>query len=190
MQYLQPSITLEPHPPNAGATQQPLPIASSSQPTITELPPRPQRPTEPKTRSRPRPTPKTSQAPPQPNFQEGGSSGSGSNEERTPPRPSTPPQNEARRTRLTRETNLKEGTTEEQDMACPTLIIPSKIGIQKLREVFEEANNRRTINTTTYRNFRSAYNNWVRSAGDKDMKKQHLQEPKELYRKKKIYIYI
>ena len=184
MQYLQPSIILQPHQPNAGATQQPLPIASSSQPTTTELQPRPQRPTQPKTKSRPRPTPKASQAPPQSNFQEGGASGSGNNEEeRTPPRPSTPPRNEPRRTRLTRKTNLKEGTTEEQDMASPTLIIPSKIGIQKLRELFEEANNRKTINATTYRNYRSAYNNWVRSAGDKEMKKQYLQELKDLYRK-------
>ena len=185
MQYLQPSIILQPHQPNTGATQQPLPIASSSQPTTTELQPRPQRPTEPKTKSRPRPTPKTSQAPPQPNFQEGGASGSGENpeEERTPPRPSTPPRNEPRRTRLTRKTNLKEGTTEEQETASPTLIIPSKIGIQKLRELFEEANNRKTINATIYRNFRSAYNNWVRSAGDKEMKKQYLQELKDLYRK-------
>ena len=91
MQYLQPSIILEPHQPNFGATQQPLPIASSSQPTITEIPPRPQRPTEPRAKNRPRPTPKATPAPPQPNFQEGGSSGSGSNEERTPPRQSTPP---------------------------------------------------------------------------------------------------
>ena len=67
MQYLQPSIILEPHQPNVGATQQPLPVASSSQPTITELP-RPQRPTEPRGKSRPRPTPKASPAPPQPNF--------------------------------------------------------------------------------------------------------------------------
>ena len=36
MQYLQASIVLQPHQPNVGATQQPLPIASSSQPTQAE----------------------------------------------------------------------------------------------------------------------------------------------------------
>ena len=180
MEYLQPSIVLQPHQPNVGATQQPLPIASSSQPTLAELPPIPrpipQRPTEPRTKSRPRPSPKTP-PPPQPNFQQGGSSSSSGN---APPQ--QPPQNERPRTRLTRKTNLKEGTTEEQDMASPTLIIPSKIGIQKLREVFEEANNRNTINTKTYRSYKSIYNNWIRSAGDKEMKKQYLKDLKDLYR--------
>ena len=184
MEYLQPSIVLQPHQPNVGATQQPLPIASSSQPTLAELPPIPrpipQRPTEPRTKARPRPSPKTP-PPPQPNFQEGGSSSSSGNA--PPPQPPQPPQNERPRTRLTRKTNLKEGTTEEQDMASPTLIIPSKIGIQKLREVFEEANNRNTINTKTYRSYKSIYNNWIRSAGDKEMKKQYLKELKDLYRK-------
>ena len=67
MQYLQPSIVLQPHQPNVGATQQPLPIASSSQPTVSELPalpPIPQRPTEPRGKPRPRPSPKTSPEPP------------------------------------------------------------------------------------------------------------------------------
>ena len=201
MEYLQPSIVLQPHQPNVGATQQPLPIASSSQPTLAELPPIPrpipQRPTEPRTKSRPRPSPKTP-PPPQPNFQEGGSQSSRASGDasRSFARSSTeasssssgnapppqPPQNERPRTRLTRKTNLKEGTTEEQDMASPTLIIPSKIGIQKLREVFEEANNRNTINTKTYRSYKSIYNNWIRSAGDKELKKQYLKELKDLYR--------
>ena len=182
MQYLQPSIILEPHQPNFGATQQPLPIASSSQPTITELPPRPQRPTQPKTKSRPRPTPKTSRAPPQPNFQEGGASGSGENpeEERTPPRPSTPPPK--KKGSIKRDRNILKESQDEETATTTKLIIPSKIGIQKLREVFEEANNRKTINATTYRNYKSIYNNWIRSAGDKDMKKQYLQDLKDLYR--------
>ena len=78
IQYLQPTTILQPHQPNVGAIQQTLPVASSSQPAISELP-RPQRPTEPRVKSRPRPTPKTSPAPPQPNYQEGGASGSGEN---------------------------------------------------------------------------------------------------------------
>ena len=307
MQYLQPSIILQPHQPNVGATQQPLPIASSSQPTVSELPalpaiprPIPQRPTEPRGKTRPRPSPKTSPEPPRPNFQQGGSqssrasgaASSSSSGNAPPPEPPQPPPfqkdvdisklykesrnvlfsgwgsindsaiinelselplhdysrinpknissrtlqtlfniakirnqlspieeeeinkvidknnkggstdekeerviklfndifkertpyNAPRKTPLTRKTNMKEGTTEEQERASPTLIIPSKIGIQKLREVFEEANNRNTINTKTYRSYKSLYNKWVKSAGDKDMKKQHLQELKDLYR--------
>ena len=297
MQYLQPSIMLQPHQPNVGATQQPLPVASSSQPTASELPalppPIPKRPTEPRGKPRPRPSPKTSpEPPPRPNFQQGGASSSSSAPPPPPPPPQQeeetidiealykkskhiyfsgwgtkgekelieelsklplndysriepkeiemrtlqslfniakvrnqltkadeakieevidknnrggtvdekdervinlfneifrpPPLNVPRKTNLTRKTNMKEGTTEEQDMASPTLIIPSRIGIQKLREVFEEANNRHTINTKTYRNYRSIYNKWLKSSGDKEMKKQYLQELKDLY-KQQIY---
>ena len=189
MQYLQPSIILQPHQPNVGATQQPLPIASSSQPTVSELPalppiPRtmPQRPTEPRGKPRPRPSPKTSPEPSsRPNFQQGGSSSSSGN--------APPPQEETPRTRLNKKTNTKkdgnitkERQDEEEEPAGSKLIIPSRIGIQKLREVFEEANNRNTINTKTYRNYRSLYNSWVRAAGDKDRKKQLLQDLKDLYR--------
>ena len=290
MQYLQPTTILQPHQPNVGATQQPLPIAASSQPTISELP-RPQRPTEPRVKSRPRPTPKTSPAPPQTNFQEGGASGSGENA--PPPRQEenqdirnlmrqveeqnifpvhgsdhsgltdkyvaralaklnlndfstidpenlsfktvvelfriaklrnnlsqtdeakimeifneinrernistnnssdakrlfteifrgrTPPTEEEPVRRGSRKPKKSISKNEEDVEPSTTLIIPSKIGIQKLREVFEEANNRNTINTRTYRNYRSIYNNWVKASGNKDMKKQYLQELKDLYR--------
>ena len=191
MQYLEPSIILQPHQPNAGATQQPLPIASSSQPTLSELPalpatpqPIPQRPTEPRGKARPRPSPKTSpEPPPRPNFQQGGSSSSSGN---APP-PEPPQTEDPPRTRLNKKTNTKKDgniTKERQEEEEPTsskLIIPSKIGIQKLREVFEEANNRNTINTKTYRNYRSIYNSWVRAAGDKDRKNN-------IYKISKIYI--
>ena len=304
MQYLQPSIILRPHQPNVGATQQPLPIASSSQPTVSELPalpatpqPIPQRPTEPRGKSRPRPSPKTSPEPPRPNFQQGGSSSSSGNA--PPPQQEEnqeirnlmrqvdeqnifpvwgaehneitdkfmaktlaklnlndyssidpqkinfntvvvlfriaklrnnlsqtdedrlkrifteintsrnvttdnardvkalfseifkdrTPQTEPPRTRLNKKTNtkkdgniVKERSQEEEEPTGSKLIIPSKIGIQKLREIFEEANNRNKINTRTYRNYRSLYNSWVRSAGDKDRKKQYLQDLKDLYR--------
>ena len=179
MQYLQPTTILQPHQPNVGATQQPLPIASSSQPAISELP-RPQRPTEPRGKSRPRPTPKTSPTPPQPNFQEGGASGSGSNpeEERTPPT-EEPARKGSRKTKKDG-TILKESQSEET--TGTTLIKPSKIGIQKIRELFEEANNRKTISNATYKKYKSAYNSWIKSAGDKEMKKQYLKELQNIYR--------
>ena len=292
-QYLEPSIVLQPHQPNVGATQQPLPIASSSQPTQAELPPIPkatppatptQRPAEPKAKPSPKPAP-------QPNFQQGGASSSSSGNAPPPEPPQPPPfqkdvdisklykdskgvlfsgwgtindpeiinklsnlplhdysrinpkdidiltlkslfniakirnqlsivddaeinkvidennkggsidekeerlinlfndifkdrtpHNVPRKTPLTRKEIMKEGTVEEQDMDEPTLIKPSKIGIQKLREVFEEANNRHTISTRTFRNYKRIYNNWIKSAGDKEMKKGYLKELKNLYR--------
>ena len=274
---LQPSIILQPHQPNIGATQQPLPPAAQ-QPALPAVEIEQQQP--------PRPKPKA-KATPRSNFQEGSSSSSSGNANAPPPQQEEnqgidikslykqskniyfsgwgtkgeeevinklsklplndysqiepkeidmrtlqslfniakvrnqltkadetkikevidkndsggsanereerlinlfneifrpPPLNVPRKTNLTRKTNMKEGTTEEQDMASPTLIIPSKIGIQNLREVFEEANNRNTINTRTYRNYRRIYNNWVKASGNKDMKKQYLQELKDLYR--------
>ena len=79
---------------------------------------------------------------------------------------------------------LKEGAykQEDEEAPSPTLIKPSKIGIQKLREMFEEANNRNTITKATYKKYRSVYNNWIKSAGDKDMKKGYLRELQDLYR--------
>ena len=68
----------------------------------------------------------------------------------------------------------------------PTSIKPSKIGIQKLREVFEEANNRSTLPKATYKKYRSVYNSWIKSAGDKDLKRLYLQDLQDLYRQ---YIY-
>ena len=159
---LPPSIVLQPHQPNVGATQQPLPPAVQ-QPAL------------------PAPTP---------NVQQGGSSSSSSGnfqfprgserqaDEQPPRRP---------RTRLTKKTNLKESAREDTDtpreeLNMRPLIRPSKIGIQKIREAFEEANNKNTINTTTYRKYRSIYNRWVSSAGVPAGKKQALKELQSLYR--------
>ena len=145
---LPPSIVLQPHQPNAGATQQPLPPAVQ-QPALPA---------------------------PQPNFQQGGSSSSSSSRNFQFPRGSArqagqeeQPQRKPR-TRLTKKTNLNESSREDTDtpqeeLNMRPLIIPSKIGIQKLGETFEDANNKNTINTTTYRKYRSLYNKWVSSAG-------------------------
>ena len=166
---LPPSIVLQPHQPNVGATQQPLPPAVQ-QPAL------------------PAPTP---------NVQQGGASSSSSSgnfqfqqgsakqpegsarqaDEQPPRRP---------RTRLTKKTNLKESAREDTDapreeLNMRPLIIPSKIGIQKLRETCEEANNKNTINTTTYRKYRSIYNKRVSSAGVPAGKKQALKELQALY---------
>ena len=54
--------------------------------------------------------------------------------------------------------------------------MPSKIGIQKLRETFEDANNKNAINTTTYRQYRSLYNKWVSNRDIPTAKKEALKE--------------
>ena len=166
---LPPSIVLQPHQPNVGATQQPLPPAVQ-QPALPA---------------------------PIPNVQQGGSSSSSSGNFQFPRGSARQPEGSARqadeqptrrpRTRLTKKTNLKESAREDTDtpreeLNMRPLIIPSKIGIQKLRETFEEANNKNTINTTTYRKYRSIYNKWVSSAGVPAGKKQALKELQALYR--------
>lgn len=72
--------------------------------------------------------------------------------------------------------------TPREELNMRPVIIPSKIGIQKLRETFEEANNKNAINTTTYRKYRSIYNKWASSAGVPAGKKQALKELQALYR--------
>ena len=167
---LPPSIVLQPHQPNVGATQQPLPPAVQ-QPAL------------------PAPTP---------NVQQGGSSSSSSSGNFQFPRGSArQPEGSARqadeqpprrpRTRLTKKTNLKESAREDEDVSredlnMRPLIMPSKIGIQKLRETFEDANNKNTINTTTYRQYRSLYNKWVSNRGVPTAKKEALKELQKLYR--------
>ena len=162
---LPPSIVLQPHQPNVGATQQPLPPAVQ-QPAL--------------------PAPQT-------NFQQGGSSSSSSSGNFQFPRGSARQAEQEEqmqrkpRTRLTKKTTLKESSREDTDtpreeLNMRPLIIPSKIGIQKLRETFEDANNKNTINTTTYRKNRSLYNKWVSSAGVPAGKKEALKGLQQLYR--------
>ena len=157
---LPPSIILQPHQPNVGATQQPLPPAVQ-QPAL-----------------------------PATNFQ-GSSSSSSSGNFQFPRGSATQAEQEKQtqrqpRTRLTKK-NLKESSREDTDTPREELnmrpsIIPSKIGIHKLRETFEDANNKNTINTTTYRKYRSLYNQWVSSAGIPAGKKEALRGLQQLYR--------
>ena len=151
---LRPSIMLEPHQPNVGATQQPLPIASAQTP---------------------------------PRFQEGGSSSSSGNapprqEEEERPKPKAKPKR-----RIVKKTNLKESAredteTDRAELNMRPMIIPSKIGIQKIRETFEEANNKGGITSTTFREYKSLYNKWISSAGKKEEKKDTLKKLQNLYR--------
>ena len=183
---LPPSIVLQPHQPNVGATQQPLPPAVQQ----LALPPvnihdEPESTHEPRgRRGRPR------------NVQEGGASSSSSGNFRFPagsarqedtPEEERPNQPTEKRTRLTKKTSVKESSREDQNVSREELnrrplIMPSKIGIQKLRETFEEANNKHAINTVTYRKYRSLYNEWITSKGDPILKKAKLKELQKLYK--------
>ena len=57
-------------------------------------------------------------------------------------------------------------------------ISPSKVGIQVIREKFEEMNNSKSIDTADYQKFQQVYGQWKSSKGED--KKQHLKEAKEL----------
>ena len=169
---LPPSIVLQPHQPNVGATQQPLhpavrqPALPAPTPNVQQGGSRSSRASGEATQST-RGTNEPSSSSSSGNFQfpQGSArqpEGSARQADEQPPR--------RPRTRLTKKTNLKESAREDTDtpreeLNMRPLIIPSKIGIQKLRETFEEANNKNTINTTTYRKYRSIYNKWVSSAG-------------------------
>ena len=59
-------------------------------------------------------------------------------------------------------------------------ISPSKVGIQVIREKFEEMNNNKSIDTGDYQRFQEVYGKWKSSKGEE--KKQHLKEAKELYK--------
>ena len=59
-------------------------------------------------------------------------------------------------------------------------ISPSKVGIQVIREKFEEMNNSKSIDTADYQKFQQVYGQWKSSKGED--KKQHLKEAKELYK--------
>ena len=89
------------------------------------------------------------------------------------------------RSRLTKKTNLKESAREDtdtprEDLNMRPLIMPSTIGIQKLRETFEDANNKNAMNTTIYRQYRSLYNKWVSNRGIPTAKKEALKELQKL----------
>ena len=183
-QVLRPTLILQPHQPNVGPTQQPLALPAPAQ---QPLPPPEPEPTPAEqarfqevgtSASRLRP-----KARPTPNYQQGGSSSSSG---RAPPPPEEERPQPPRR-RMTRKTHLKESaradaSSPRSEQNLQPLIMPSKIGIQKLRETFEDASNKEAISKTTFRNYRSLYNQWVSSKGNPVEKKNALRQLQKLYR--------
>ena len=188
---MSPTITLQPHQPNIRATQQPLPPAAQhlALPAVEEEIPNvasdPQFAAvgtsasrlRPKAQARPKAEPKPKAQPaPTPNVQEGGSQSSRASGEASSSSSGNAAPQAAPKRRIIKKTTLKESAREDaastrQEQNMQPLIIPSKIGIQKLREVFEDANNKRAISNATYRKYRSSYNAWVSARGDPAMKK-------------------
>ena len=60
------------------------------------------------------------------------------------------------------------------------VISPSKVGIQVMREKFEEMNNNNEINPTDYQKFQEVFTGWKNTKGLG--KKQKLKEAQQLYR--------
>ena len=67
--------------------------------------------------------------------------------------------------------------TNKQSGTAP---LPSKVGIQVMREKFQEMNNRKTIQSEEYEQFQEVYGKWKSSKGDQ--KKQHLKDAQKLYK--------
>jgi hypothetical protein len=63
-----------------------------------------------------------------------------------------------------------------------SMIAPSKIGIQKLREIFEEAKNKKKLSTSDTSQYMILYDEWREAKGDKQLKKAKLDALKALYK--------
>ena len=71
----------------------------------------------------------------------------------------------------------------KQPAQTPTpMIAPSKIGIQKLRELFEEARNKKKLSTSDTSQYMILYDEWRGAKGDKQVKKTKLDALKALYK--------
>ena len=71
----------------------------------------------------------------------------------------------------------------KQPAQTPTpMIAPSKIGIQKLREIFEEARNKKKLTVSDTSQYMILYDEWRGAKGDKQVKKTKLDALKALYK--------
>ena len=63
-------------------------------------------------------------------------------------------------------------------------VLPSKAGIQVMREAFEDAHNKKVIDVMTYREYEELFNQWKSSK--KEEKKERLNQLRQMY-KSKLY---
>jgi hypothetical protein len=97
-----------------------------------------------------------------------------------PPEPPAPP---ARPEAKAKARPVKKDTKATK---TPTQLPPGKIGIQRLREVFEEAKNKGTLSSAVYLDYDALYKSWLRNRGNKEAKTKDLAQLKKLY-KEHIY---
>ena len=90
--------------------------------------------------------------------------------------PPQPAQEEAQQTKGVKKTIEKEHSAK--------VVLPSKAGIQVMREAFENAHNKKVIDLLTYREYAELFNQWKSSK--KEEKKERLNEMRQMY-KEKLY---
>jgi hypothetical protein len=64
-----------------------------------------------------------------------------------------------------------------------TRIPPSKIGIQKLRELFEEAKNKNKLSVQDTSSYMKTYDDWKGAKGDKALKDEKMKTSREMYKR-------
>lgn len=75
--------------------------------------------------------------------------------------------------------NVKERKGSKVRKTIQKAVIPSKIGIQVLREEFENAHNKKLIDLMTYRNYEALFNEWRKAK--KTEKANKLKELRDMY---------
>ena len=64
-----------------------------------------------------------------------------------------------------------------------TRIPPCKIGIQKLRELFEEAKNKNKLSVQDTSTYMQTYDDWKGAKGDKALKDETIKTLREMYKR-------
>jgi len=88
-------------------------------------------------------------------------------------------------TGIKKESGVKKdtGLTKQKPHQPSGMIPPSKIGIQRLREVFEVAKNRKELSTNDVSEYLKLYDEWREAKGNRDVKAQKLAGLRALYKK-------
>ena len=68
-------------------------------------------------------------------------------------------------------------------MTTGTQIPPSKIGIQKLREEFENAKNKNKLNVQDTSSYMKLYDDWKGAKGDKALKDEKIKGLRDIYKR-------
>ena len=83
-------------------------------------------------------------------------------------------------------TNIKPPTLKKpikRDKENNKQIPPSDIGIQRLRELLEDAKNKQKLSTEDASKYTALYNEWRTAKGDKKIKKEKVVGLRDIYRR-------